>query len=97
MSDQEDAPDTVIIEVDISAWVEKAQNDRSWYIKRQATDIILNAIGSSPKFGEKIFLKGGTLMGIVYQSPRQTADLDFIRLPHDGFERQHFAPILIDF
>jgi hypothetical protein len=77
MSDQEDAPDTVIIEVDISAWVEKAQNDRSWYIKRQATDIILNAIGSSPKFGEKIFLKGGTLMGIVYQSPRQTADLDF--------------------
>jgi hypothetical protein len=24
-----------------------------------------------------MFLKGGTLMGVVYQSPRQTADIDF--------------------
>jgi hypothetical protein len=28
---------------------------------------------------------------------RPGSSIPLIRLPHDGFERQHFAPILIDF
>lgn len=77
MSDLERGAESAIIEVDVSEWVEKARTDRAHYIERQATDVILNAIGASPGFGEKIFLKGGILMGVVYHSPRQTADLDF--------------------
>jgi predicted nucleotidyltransferase component of viral defense system len=77
MYEQDDAPDTAIIEVDITEWVEKAQTSKSLYIERQATDIILNAIGSSPQYGKKIYLKGGILMAVVYHSPRHTADLDF--------------------
>jgi hypothetical protein len=42
MSEQDDIPGSTIIEVDISEWVEKARADRSLYIERQATDIILN-------------------------------------------------------
>jgi predicted nucleotidyltransferase component of viral defense system len=63
--------------VDINAWVERAKNDPQLYFERQATEIVLASIGRSSSFGGKMFLKGGTLMGVVYQSPRQTADIDF--------------------
>jgi len=63
--------------VDIYAWVEKAKHDPQLYLERQATEIVLASIGKSSTFGGKMFLKGGTLMGVVYQSPRQTADIDF--------------------
>jgi predicted nucleotidyltransferase component of viral defense system len=63
--------------VDITQWVEKARHETHKYLERQATEILLTAIGMASPYGEKLFLKGGTLMGIVYNSPRQTADLDF--------------------
>jgi predicted nucleotidyltransferase component of viral defense system len=63
--------------VDILAWVEKAKQNPSLYLERQATEIVLASIGRNSTFGGKMFLKGGTLMGVVYQSPRQTADIDF--------------------
>lgn len=63
--------------VNVSEWVEQAQHDPVRYLERQATEIVLNAIGMTPDLESKIFLKGGALMGVVYQSPRQTADLDF--------------------
>ena len=63
--------------VDITQWVEKARHETHKYLERQVTEILLTTIGMVSPLGEKIFLKGGTLMGIVYDSPRQTADLDF--------------------
>ncbi|MFP4157478.1 MAG: nucleotidyl transferase AbiEii/AbiGii toxin family protein [Opitutales bacterium] len=63
--------------VDINAWVERAKHDPQLYFERQATEIVLASIGGSSSFGGKMFLKGGTLMGVVYASPRQTVDIDF--------------------
>jgi len=63
--------------VDIEEWVEKARKDPARYLERQATEIVLTAIGDAPELGDKVFLKGGILMGLVYDSPRQTADIDF--------------------
>lgn len=63
--------------VDIAKWVDKARADPTAYLERQATEIFLNALGMAKPYCEKVFLKGGILMGVVYQSPRQTADLDF--------------------
>lgn len=63
--------------VDIKSWVDRARRDPAAYIERQATEIVLSAIGSLPGYGSRIFLKGGILMAVVYQSPRGTADIDF--------------------
>lgn len=63
--------------VDIAAWVERARQDPVQYRERQATEVFLSAVGMSSPYGEKLYLKGGTLMGIAYDSPRQTADIDF--------------------
>ena len=62
--------------VSIEEWVNKAKEDPVKYLERQATEIILSAIGSSPRLGNQVYLKGGVLMGIAYGSPRQTGDLD---------------------
>ncbi|WP_108683292.1 nucleotidyl transferase AbiEii/AbiGii toxin family protein [Methyloceanibacter sp. wino2] len=63
--------------VDIAEWVEKAKSDPEAYLERQATEVFLTALGIAEPFSHQIFLKGGILMGVVYQSPRQTGDIDF--------------------
>lgn len=63
--------------VNIEEWVEKTKADPVAYLERQATEVFLNALGMAEPFSKELFLKGGTLMGVVHQSPRQTADLDF--------------------
>lgn len=63
--------------VNIKNWVDRAKRDPAIYIERQATEVVLSAIGSVPGYGSRIFLKGGILMAVVYQSPRGTADIDF--------------------
>lgn len=63
--------------VDIKNWVDRARRDPAAYIERQAIEIVLSAIGSLPGYGSRIFLKGGILMAVVYQSPRGTVDIDF--------------------
>jgi predicted nucleotidyltransferase component of viral defense system len=69
----EDAPRIV----DIKSWIDRARRDPAAYLERQATEIVLSAIGALPGYGSRIFLKGGILMAVVYQSPRGTADIDF--------------------
>lgn len=69
----EDAPHLV----DIRSWVDRARRDPVAYAERQATEIVLSAVGSLPGYGSRIFLKGGILMAVVYESPRGTADIDF--------------------
>jgi hypothetical protein len=63
--------------VDIASWVDRARRDTMAYVERQATEIVLTAIGSLPGYGSHIYLKGGILMAVVYGSPRATADMDF--------------------
>jgi len=70
-------PEDTSITVDIGEWVEKARPDPALYLERQATEIFLGALAIAEPYGHRIYLKGGTLMGVVYASPRQTADIDF--------------------
>ncbi|MXV73339.1 nucleotidyl transferase AbiEii/AbiGii toxin family protein [Candidatus Poribacteria bacterium] len=62
--------------VDIDAWVEEGKSSAVEYRRRQATHIILAAIAKifSPY---PMYLKGGLLLGLVYNSPRMTTDIDF--------------------
>jgi len=62
--------------VDIDQWIEKAKADPEAYLERQVTEIFLAALGMTTPFAHEIFLKGGILMGVVYESPRQTGDVD---------------------
>lgn len=64
------------VEIDVAAWVEKARADPITYKQRQAVEITLNAIADTTPLNEKLYLKGGILMGLAYGSPRQTADID---------------------
>ena len=71
--------------VEMADWVARATADPVLHFERQASEIILNATGMLDEFKDKIFLKGGMLMGVVYDSPRQTSDLDFtISLPPEN-------------
>ena len=63
--------------IDIKPWIDRARRDPLAYAERQATEVVLTAIGSLPGYGSHLFLKGGTLMAVVYESPRSTADVDF--------------------
>lgn len=63
--------------VDIKSWVDRARRDPAAYTERQATEIVLSAVGNLPGYGSRIFLKGGILMAVVYQSPRATVDIDY--------------------
>lgn len=71
-----DLEETEIV-VSIDEWVDKAKADPRAYLERQATEIFLTALGTTEPYCGKFFLKGGLLMGIVYNSPRQTADIDY--------------------
>ena len=62
--------------VDIAGWVERAKDNPATYRQRQAIEIILNAIAMTKPFSEKLYLKGGILMGLAYKSPRLTMDVD---------------------
>lgn len=63
--------------VSIDAWVDRAKADPEAYVERQATEIFLTTLGITEPYCGKFFLKGGLLMGIVYDSPRHTADIDY--------------------
>lgn len=67
--------ETIIVNID--EWIDKAKSDPEAYLERQATEIFLTTLGTTPPCCNKFFLKGGLLMGIAYESPRQTADIDY--------------------
>lgn len=73
MSDQKEKE--VIVSID--EWVDKAKADPEAYLERQATEIFLTTLGTTEPYCQKFFLKGGLLMGIVYESPRHTSDIDY--------------------
>lgn len=59
------------------AWEDAAAQDKQTQQERIASEIFLAALGSTENFRKQIFLKGGILVGAVYESGRNTADLDF--------------------
>ena len=65
-----------VLQIDVAGWVERAKDDPVAYRQRQAAEITLNAIAITAPLNEKLYLKGGILMGLAYDSPRQTADID---------------------
>jgi len=75
--------------VPISAWIEEAKPDPIRYMERQATGILLHAIGITPELQRSLVLKGGILMSLVHGSYRQTGDVDFTAVvePHPYHER----------
>ena len=63
--------------VDVDVWVNQVKADPVAWRQRQATHILINAISLASLIRGKIFLKGGILMGVAYNSLRQTTDVDF--------------------
>lgn len=61
--------------IDVAEWVERMRTDPVAHRQRQATELILNAVAMS-SLNSKLYLKGGVLMGLAYDSPRQTTDID---------------------
>jgi len=65
-----------LLEIDVAGWVERAKPDPIAYLQRQAVEVTLNAIAMTVSLKDKLYLKGGILMGLAYDSPRQTGDID---------------------
>ena len=65
-----------IFKVNVAEWVERAKADPVAYQQRQTVEITLNVIARTAPLKGKMFLKGGILMGLAYDSPRQTVDID---------------------
>ena len=65
-----------IVKVNVAEWVERAAADPIAYQQRQTVEITLNAIAMTAPLQANMFLKGGILMGLAYDSPRQTTDID---------------------
>ena len=65
-----------IFKANVAEWVERAKADPVAYQQRQTVEITLNAIARTAPLKVKMFLKGGILMGLAYDSPRQTTDID---------------------
>ena len=65
-----------IFKVNVAEWVERAKANPVAYQQRQTVEITLNAIAMAAPLNAKMFLKGGILMGLAYDSPRQTTDID---------------------
>ena len=65
-----------ILKVDVAEWVERVRADPVAYQQRQTAEVTLNAIAMMAPLGARMVLKGGILVGLAYDSPRQTTDID---------------------
>jgi predicted nucleotidyltransferase component of viral defense system len=65
------------LEVDLSEWSASASANPQVERERQATEVFLAALGLTETCHDKIYLKGGILVGAIYASGRNTADMDF--------------------
>ena len=64
------------LKVDVAEWVERVRADPVAYQQRQTAEIALNTIAMMAPLGARMVLKGGILVGLAYDSPRQTTDID---------------------
>ena len=77
--------------IDIVQWINLARADSKTYAQRKVTQIILHAIAIEPYLSNSLHLKGGVLMGIVYESPRSTNDIDFSMIVPDDGQNQNIG------
>jgi hypothetical protein len=66
-----------VLEVDLRDWSNAASENPQVKRERQATEVFLAALGLTTTCYNKIYLKGGILVGAIYASGRNTADMDF--------------------
>lgn len=85
-----------LLTIDIAAWVERAKNAPVTYKVRQVTEVVLNAIAHTSPLNKSLFLKGGVLMGIAYDSPRTTTDIDLTTSLEAGKEAADQVRALLD-
>lgn len=85
-----------LLEIDIQAWVERARDNAATYKARQATEVVLNAIAHTDRLNQQLYLKGGLLMGLAYDSPRQTTDIDLTTNLTPGNEAADAVVALLD-
>jgi len=64
-------------DIDLAEWVDASRRDPVEYLRRQGVEVAIHAISRNSTLRKKLFLKGGTLMALAYQSPRETTDVDF--------------------
>jgi hypothetical protein len=74
MSTEPDYEESIV--VNVGDWVERAKTDPVAYLERQATELFLATLATIEPYRTSTFLKGGILMGVVYESHRQTGDID---------------------
>lgn len=65
-----------VLKVDVAKWVARVRSDPVTYQQRQTTEIALNAVAMMGSLGARMVLKGGILVGLAYNNPRQTTDID---------------------
>lgn len=63
--------------IDLRHWVEKGRHRSDLYQLRQVTEILITAIGMTPLLRNNLYLKGGALLAIAYESNRMTGDVDY--------------------
>ena len=64
-------------QIDLHSWVEKAKSKSTLHNTRTLTWILLQAVSQSNFLQRSLYLKGGTLLTLLYHSPRATKDVDF--------------------
>ena len=69
------------IRIDLSSRLGAARSGSVPPDTLRAHEVILHAIAGTPSLRESLYLKGGTLMALVYDSPRRTTDMDFSYAP----------------
>jgi hypothetical protein len=63
--------------IDIFKWLAKSHKNPILYRQRQLVEILLNAVAITPDLDSGLYLKGGILMALIYNSQRSTIDIDF--------------------
>lgn len=69
--------DTLSLDISLTDWIAQAKGNEQVQTDRQAVHVLLNAIGINNNLKSTLYLKGGTLFAIAFQSERVTADVDF--------------------
>lgn len=67
--------DYINMELTINDWVKDAPTDQLEF--RRVVHIILTAIALDSNLAERMVMKGGILMGLLYKNRRYTQDIDF--------------------
>jgi hypothetical protein len=65
------------IKINISDWVNQAKKNPEKYSTRQVIEILMHAVGMTRFLKGNMFLKGGALMALAYNSELMTGDVDY--------------------